>query len=214
MDKIILLHGSGQGPESWDAAAALLPPGWEVLRPGLSALLGGREASFDNLRDAFDSYCAGIEGPLHLCGLSLGGILALDYALRRPERVKSLVLIGTPHRVPKAAFALQGLVFRLLPESAFKGMAFGKRDTLALGRSMKSLDFTGRLDGAACPALVVCGAKDRANLASAEYLARRIKNAGLKILPDTGHVVNEERPGELAEILTGFYRARERAAAQ
>ena len=86
-------------------------------------------------------------------------------------------------------------------------MAFGKRDTLALGRSMKSLDFTGRLGGVACPALVLCGAKDGANLASAKYLARHIMNAGLRILPDTGHVVNEERPEALAEILTEFYRA-------
>ena len=105
MDRIVLLHGSGHGPESWDAAAALLPPDWETLRPGLSALLGGREASFENLRAALEAYCAGIEGPLHLCGLSLGGILALDYALRRPEKVKSLVLIGTPHRVPRAPIA-------------------------------------------------------------------------------------------------------------
>ena len=207
MEKIILLHGSGHGPESWEETAALLPADWETLRPGLSAILGGREAGFENLRDAFERYCAGLEGPLHLCGLSLGGILALDYALAHPERVKSLVLIGTPHRVPKAAFAVQNLVFRLLPESAFRGMAFGKRDTFALGRSMKALDFSPRLDGAACPALVLCGAKDRANLASAEYLARHMKNARLKILPGTGHVVNEEAPETLAEILTDFYRA-------
>ena len=207
MEKIILLHGSGHGPESWESTAALLPSDWETLRPGLSAILGGQEASFENLRGAFANYCAGLEGPLHLCGLSLGGILALDYALAHPERVKSLVLIGTPHRVPKAAFAIQNLVFRLLPESAFRGMAFGKRDTFALGRSMKNLDFTSRLDGAACPALVLCGAKDRANLASAEYLARHMKNARLKILPGMGHVVNEEAPEALAEILTEFYRA-------
>ena len=208
MDRIILLHGTGHGPESWDRTAALLPSDWETLRPGLSALLGGREASFENLRAALEAYCAGIEGPLHLCGLSLGGILALDYALRRPEKAKSLVLIGTPHRVPKAAFALQSLIFRLLPGSAFKGMAFGKRDSLALGRSLKSLDFTGRLGGLACPALVLCGKKDRANLASAEYLARSLKNAELRLIPGAGHVVNEEAPEALAEILTGFYRAR------
>ena len=207
MEKIILLHGSGHGPESWENTAALLPSDWETLRPGLSAILGGREASFENLRGAFANYCAGLEGPLHLCGLSLGGILALDYALRRPEKARSLVLIGTPHRVPRAAFALQNLVFRLLPNSAFKGMAFDKRNTLALGRSMKNLDFRGRLGGVACPALVVCGAKDRANLASAEYLARHIQSTGLKILPDTGHVVNEERPEALAELLTEFYRS-------
>ena len=207
MEKIILLHGSGHGPESWENTASLLPTDWETLRPGLSAILGGREAGFENLRDAFERYCAGLEGPLHLCGLSLGGILALDYALAHPERVKSLVLIGTPHRVPKAAFAIQNLVFRLLPESAFRGMAFGKRDTFALGRSMKNLNFSPRLDAAACPALVLCGEKDRANLASAEYLARHMKNARLKILPGTGHVVNEEAPEALAEILTDFYRA-------
>ena len=207
MEKIILLHGSGHGPESWENTASLLPSDWETLRPGLSGILGGREVSFENLRGAFANYCAGLEGPLHLCGLSLGGILALDYALSHPERVKSLVLIGTPHRVPKAAFAIQNLVFRLLPESAFRGMAFGKRDTFALGRSMKNLNFSPRLDGAACPALVLCGAKDRANLASAEYLARHMKNARLKILPGTGHVVNEEAPEALAEILTDFYRA-------
>ena len=207
MEKIILLHGSGHGPETWENTASLLPSDWETLRPGLSGILGGREASFENLRGAFANYCAGLEGPLHLCGLSLGGILALDYALRFPEGVKSLVLIGTPHRVPKAAFAIQNLVFRLLPESAFRGMAFGKRDTFALGRSMKNLDFSPRLDGASCPALVLCGAKDRANLASAEYLARHMKNARLKIIPGTGHVVNEEAPEALAEILTEFYRA-------
>ena len=208
MEKIVLIHGTGHGPESWDRTASLLPAGWEILRPGLSAILGGREASFENLREAFEGCCAGIEGRLHLCGLSLGGVLALDYALAFPGRVRSLVLIGTPHRVPKAAFALQSLIFRLLPGSAFKGMAFGKRDSLALGRSLKSLDFTGRLGGLACPALVLCGKKDRANLASAEYLARSLKNAELRLIPGAGHVVNEEAPEALAEILTGFYRAR------
>ena len=209
MDKIILLHGSGHGPESWEGRPRSCPRTGRRSARGSPRILGGREASFENLRAALERYCAGLEGPLHLCGLSLGGILALDYALAHPERVKSLVLIGTPHRVPKAAFAIQNLVFRLLPESAFRGMAFDKRDTFALGRSMKSLDFSPRLDGAACPALVLCGAKDRANLASAEYLARHIQSAGLKILPNTGHVANEERPEALAELLTEFYRARE-----
>ena len=48
-----------------------------------------------------------------------GGILALDYALDHPENVKTLVLIGTPHKVPKFAFALQNVVFRFLPKLEF-----------------------------------------------------------------------------------------------
>ena len=76
-------------------------------------------------------YCARAGVPVHLCGLSLGGILALDYALDHPENVKTLVLIGTPHKVPKFAFALQNVVFRFLPKSTFASMAFDKRDTFA-----------------------------------------------------------------------------------
>lgn len=30
--------------------------------------------------------------PLHLCGLSLGAVLALQYAIERPQAVRSLVL--------------------------------------------------------------------------------------------------------------------------
>lgn len=33
---------------------------------------------------------------LHLCGFSLGGVLVLDYASRRPERIKSVSTIGMP----------------------------------------------------------------------------------------------------------------------
>ena len=40
-------------------------------------------------------YCGKIDGQIHLCGISLGGIIGLNYALDFPEKVKTLVLIGT-----------------------------------------------------------------------------------------------------------------------
>ena len=144
-------------------------------------------------------------GPVHLCGLSLGGILALDYALEHPENIKTLVLIGTPHKVPKGAFALQNVVFRLLPKSTFTSMAFDKKNTFALGNSMKDLDFSGRVGGIRCPTLILCGEKDSANLKSAQFLAQHIPNAELQVLENTGHVVNEESPKVLAERLNDFY---------
>lgn len=205
----IFVHGSGHTSASWDKTVSYMPSGEKILRPELASLLGGREAGYENLRSAFEEYCGEIKAPLHLCGLSLGGILALDYAIAHPGKVRALVLIGTPHRVPKAAFAVQNAVFRLLPKSVFKGMAFDKRNTFALGRTMKNLDFTGKLGGVTCPALVLCGEADRSNLASAKYLAEHIRDAELKIIPGTGHVVNEESPEALSEILTEFYRVHE-----
>ena len=205
MEKTILIHGSGHRADSWRETVSYLDRREDVLCPELSAILNGREASFPNLRAAFAQYCAQTGGPVHLCGLSLGGILALDYALDHPENVKTLVLIGTPHKVPKFAFALQNVVFRFLPKSTFASMAFDKRDTFALGNSMKNLDFSGRLGEVQCPTLILCGEKDGANLKSARFLAGHIPGAELQVLENTGHVVNEENPRALAERLNAFY---------
>ena len=206
MEKTILIHGSGHRADSWRETVSYLDRREDVLCPELSAILNGREASFPNLRAAFAQYCAQAGVPVHLCGLSLGGILALDYALDHPENVRTLVLIGTPHKVPKFAFALQNVVFRFLPKSTFASMAFDKRDTFALGSTMKDLDFSGRLGELRCPTLILCGEKDGANLKSARFLAGHIPGAELEIIENTGHVVNEENPKVLAERLNKFYR--------
>ena len=205
MEKTILIHGSGHKADSWRETVSYLDRREDVLCPGLSAILNGREASFPNLRAAFAQYCDRAGGPVHLCGLSLGGILALDYALDHRENVRTLVLIGTPHRVPKFAFALQNVVFRFLPKSAFASMAFDKGDTFALGNSMKNLDFSGRLGELRCPTLILCGEKDGANLKSAHFLAGHNPGAELQVIENTGHVVNEENPKALAERLNAFY---------
>lgn len=205
MEKVILIHGSGHKASSWQKTISFLDHQEDILCPELSAILNGREASFPNLRAAFAQYCAQAGVPVHLCGLSLGGILALDYALDHPENVKTLVLIGTPHKVPKFAFALQNVVFRLLPKSTFTSMAFDKKDTFALGNSMKNLDFSGRLGEVQCPTLILCGEKDGANLKSARFLAGHIPGAELQVLENTGHVANEENPRALAERLNAFY---------
>ena len=205
MEKAVFVHGSGHKADSWRETILVLDHQEDILCPELSSLLCGREASFANLRAAFARYCAQIGGPVHLCGRSRGGILALDYALEHPELVKTLVLIGTPHKVPKGTFALQNAVFRLLPKSTFASMAFDKKDTFILGNSMKDLDFSERVKDIQCPTLLLCGAKDSVNLKSARFMARHIPGAELQVIMNTGHVVNEENPRVLAKRLNEFY---------
>ena len=207
MAKRILIHGSGHKASSWQETVSHLEDRGDILCPDLCALLAGRPASYETLCAAFAEYCDHIDGPVHLCGLSLGGILALSYTLDVPKKVKTLVLIGTPHKVPKAAFELQNRAFRLLPKSMFETMAFDKKNTFALGNSMKNLDFSGRVPAIRCPTLILCGEKDSANLKSARFLAQNIKGAELQVIEHTGHVVNEENPKALAERLNAFYSA-------
>lgn len=204
MEKI-LIHGSGHKATSWDETISFMESSKDILCPNLSSILNGKEASYSNLYSSFTEYCNNISGQINLCGISLGGILALNYALDFPDKVKSLVLIGTPHKMPKVMFSIQNIIFRLLPKSIFESMAFNKKDTFILGNSMKKLDFSNRLQNINCKTLIICGKEDRANIKSAYYLSENIKNTKLKIIDNTGHIVNEESPKLLANILDRYY---------
>lgn len=201
----ILIHGSGHKATSWNETISYMTSNEDVMCPDLFAILEGKEASYANLYSSFVKYCDRIDGKIHLCGISLGGILALNYALDFPQKVKTLVLIGTPHKIPKVAFGIQNVIFRFLPKSIFETMAFDKKNTFALGDTMKNLDFSDRVKNIKCPTLILCGKKDSANMKSADYLSQSIRSAELKIIENTGHVVNEENPKALADILNEYY---------
>ena len=202
--KKILIHGSGHKADSWNKVIGYMNNDKDILCPNLDTILNGKEASYTNLYSSFAEYCNKIDGKINLCGLSLGGILALNYAIDYPEKVEKLILIGTPHKVPKIMFSIQNVVFKLLPKSIFETMAFDKKDTFILGKTMKRLDFSNKVHKVQCPTLVISGEKDSANIKSAYYLSENIKNAQLKIIANTGHIVNEENPKELASVISEY----------
>ena len=201
----IFVHGSGHKATSWEKTISYMTNNEDIVCPNLSSILEGKEASYENLYSSFVKYCNEFDGQIHLCGLSLGGILALNFALDFPQKVKTLVLIGTPYKVPKVAFSFQNIIFRFLPKSIFETMAFDKKNTFALGDTMKNLDFSDRVKNIKCPTLILCGKKDSAKMKSADYLSQSIRSAELKIIENTGHVVNEENPKALADILNEYY---------
>lgn len=204
--KKIFIHGSGHKGNSWNETVKCMKGKEDIVCPDLSSILNKKEASYQNLYSSFADYCNNIDGKIDLCGISLGGILALNYALYFPDKVNSLVLIGTPYKVPKIMFSIQNVIFKFLPQSVFESMAFNKKDTFILGNTMKKLDFSNEVRNIKCPTLVLCGEQDNTNIKSAYYLSENIRNAKLKIIKNTGHVVNEESPKELAEILNEFYK--------
>lgn len=203
--KKIFVHGSGHRAASWNETVKNMKCGEDILCSDLAAVLNGKEAVYANLYASVTEYCNRVDGQIDLCGISLGGILALNYAIDFPKKVSSLILIGTPHKVPKAMFAIQNIIFKFLPESVFENMAMNKRDTFLLGNSMKNLDFSNSVQNVKCPALIICGEKDRANMKSAHYLAEHIMGAKEEIIEHAGHVVNEENPQRLAWILDEFF---------
>lgn len=205
----ILIHGLGQTAASWDRVRA---HGAEraAACPELSALFQDGEHTFESLYRGFSDYCGRFRGPLELCGLSLGGVLALRYAIDHPDHVHALVLIGAQYRMPRGLLRFQNGVFRLMPERAFQGMGFGKAEVLRLMGSMLDIDLGARLGEIVCPVLVLCGERDRANRRAAEELAGEIAGAELRLIEGAGHEVNTEAPAALAGAVDDFFRRHER----
>ena len=201
---LLLLHGLGQGPGSWDGVLDALGPAPGAACPDLFGLCGGAP-DYPALYAAFEDYAGTLPEPVLLCGLSLGAVLALDYAIRRPERVAGLVLVAPQYKMPRTLLRLQNAVFRIMPERAFAQTGLGKRDILRLTASMMDLDFRNGLARVDCPALILVGEKDAANRKAARELAGLLPRATVREVPGAGHEVNVDAPRELAEALRGFW---------
>lgn len=203
--KYILLHGLGQNSSSWKKTIAKLDKKADVVCPDLFALIQGREVNYANLYQALCEYCKKVPEPFTVCGLSLGGILALQYGIEHPESVNSMVLIGTQYVMPKRLLQLQNVVFHFVPKSAFKRMGLAKKAVINLSSSMMDLDFRQALHKIKCPVLLICGESDKPNMQASLNLKAQIPNAALIVIENAGHEINVDAPEKLSIVLNRFF---------
>lgn len=203
--KQIYVHGLGQTPDSWTKAISRIKTSEQSVCLNLPELIQGKQATYQNLYAAFSDACNKYDKPVNLCGLSLGGVLALNYTIDHPEKVNSLVLIAAPYKMPRHLLQFQNILFRFMPKSMFQQMGFCKRDFIQLCKTMMPLDFSNSLPKIFCPVLVICGEKDTANKKASVKLANILANAEFSELKGIGHEVNTEAPEQLAAVLGRFY---------
>ena len=100
-DAVILLHGFPFDSSMWDPQLADVPEGWRYIAPDLrgfgeSELIGDRSLDMDEHADDIVALMEELKiDQAVICGLSMGGYVALSLAMRHPERVRALVLVAT-----------------------------------------------------------------------------------------------------------------------
>ena len=205
--KNILIHGLGQNDTSWNMVSEKLEKnGIKVETPNLYSMIKDKSFDYNSLFNEFTDYFNSFDGKLNLCGLSLGGILALHYAKRFPNKVNSLILIGTPYKIPKFLFKVQGIIFHLMPKSTFEKIGCLKKDFITLVNSMSNLNIASDLDKIECRTLILCGEKDNQNMEGARLLNENIKNSEFKIIKKASHEVNIDNPDETSNMINDFWR--------
>ena len=229
---ILFLHGVGSDRSVWqpqlDAfgkdrpAIAIDYPGYgdSAPRPGV-----GRDGFATAAVEILDAL--GVERA-HVCGLSLGGVVAIALHAIAPERCASLILADTfaVHPEGEAIYqrslagsadmaAMAAARVPVLVDRHADGMLRAELETVmaridpaAFRQGAEAVwlaDQRDRLDAIAIPTLVLVGAEDRVTPPALSVdLASRIAGAQLVEIPEAGHLANIERPSVFNASINAF----------
>jgi pimeloyl-ACP methyl ester carboxylesterase len=137
---VLLLHGFGGAAWNWTEVAPLLP-GRRVLILDLPGHGGSSPLPAPSLAGFADAVASILDEPAGVVGHSLGGVVALRLAERRPELVRGLVLaapagISSSTRLAEVSLGLIGVLRpgriaarrldRILGSPRLKALVFGR----------------------------------------------------------------------------------------
>jgi 3-oxoadipate enol-lactonase len=235
---LVHLHSLGTELRIWDGVVARLP-GYAHLRVdlrghGLSDVPAGDytiAAMAEDVLALLD--LAGLRRVV-LAGVSVGGQVALQVALERPELVAGLVLLATAARIGEArawderiatvrqeglaaiADAVVARWFAPSFDAREPAARLGYRNLLlrtsaagytATCAALRDADLTDRLQTIAQPALVMCGSRDEATPpALVRGLAAALPRGRYTEIDVAGHLPCIDRAGVTAHHVDGFVR--------
>jgi 3-oxoadipate enol-lactonase/4-carboxymuconolactone decarboxylase len=230
---LVLLNSIGTDMDLWDAVLPHLRDRFALLRidtrgHGASTAEPG-DFSMAMLADDVLAVAdhAGL-GSFALAGVSLGGMIGMELAVRAPERVKMLVPVCTSATMDSASWNDRIAKIRGEGMAAIVDLAMGRflsdavepavyetvrRQLLTMdaqgyagcGAAIRDMDLESRISGIVCPVLVVTGTRDTSTPLEGhgEHLLARIPEAAHVAL-EAAHLAPLEAPEALAAALVSF----------
>lgn len=92
---LLLIHGWAMHGGMWRNVAEQLSQHFQVLAVDLPGHGGSAVSAQTDLDTMVDTLSAQFGEPLNICGWSMGGQVALRWAMRHPHQVKSLMLVAS-----------------------------------------------------------------------------------------------------------------------
>ncbi len=233
---LVLLHGAtGSGPSHFASLLPTLADGFLCYLPDARGHGGTawdpRESwTTTDLVADLDAFVDGVGlSTFHLVGYSMGGMTALHYASRFPDRIRTLVAISiAPEREPRLSVgrALMDPDRIETDDPDWAGRLEARHDpahgpgswrrlldAIVADIAEQPLLTPSELREIDAPTLVVAGDRDPfVPIPEAAGLARQVVDGRLLVLPDVGHDSLVEHVPILEAALADFYRSTEPVA--
>ena len=196
-DQIVFLPGAGGRAGFWKPVAdAIELPLAKVLIgwPGFGDVPA--DPAVTKLTDLVDYVFNQVQQPMYLVAQSIGGVVAMLMALKRPQLIEKLVLVGTSGGVDMTQFSGEDWrpdYLRDLPETAPTWFVDDRTDV------------THSLSSIQAPTLLMRGEDDHTSPSGvADLLSRNLPNAQLRTIPQAGHQLPREQPIKVAAAIQAF----------
>jgi pimeloyl-ACP methyl ester carboxylesterase len=228
---VVLLHGAAGNHLSWAADIRRLK-GYRVYALDLpghakSESLGGQQTIAGFASNVIEWLAAVGLARAVFVGHSLGGAIALELGLNHPEYVLGLGLVSTGVRLrvdpellelASRSATFQKAIDKLVANS-FSSQTPARLVELAAQRMADTRPSVFHGDLMACnefdvkeqvtslkrPSVVIVGTQDQMTpVRYAQFMADTIPGAQLRIIPEAGHMVILEQPGQVAAALREF----------
>ena len=225
---VVFVHGAGGNSLLWKRSLQYLSGSGKGVAGALPGHPSGEitcstvgmyaEALHEFVKDS------ALAGPV-VCGHSMGGAVALTYALAYPDDLGGLILVSTGARLGVAPEIVEGLkmdpmraIEEVITPWSFNSvdLGLGKEARAALSVSnlpvflndylaCRGFDVRPRLREVESRTLVLCGDKDRMTPPKwSHYLGSNIMGAELRFIKDSGHMLPIEKPEALAGTVQSF----------
>jgi 3-oxoadipate enol-lactonase len=235
---VVLLHGLGSCGDDWVMQIADLTRQYRVITPDLpghgKTALRASTGTVEHMARAVSSLVEELgTSSAHVVGLSLGGAVALQWAIDRPDQIRSLTEVNTFARLSLARRGLLRMIGRVLllvtgqmewlgawvAGGLFPGADQRDLRRLAADRiagnswraylqaalAVSRFDCRADLANIMAPTLVVAGERDTTvPLGPKLELVRRIPGARLEIIPGSGHVTPIDAAARFNALLLAF----------
>jgi pimeloyl-ACP methyl ester carboxylesterase len=229
---IVLIHGAGGTHLHWPAQLRRFNNYrvYAIDLPGHGKSEGHGQQSIDGYVHKLVNWMQALKlFRAVFVGHSMGGAIAMQFALQHPDLVLGLGLVGTGARLRVAPAILENAgqantspaAVGTIIKWAFSPKADPRLVELAAERMAETrpsvlhgdflacdhFDIMETLDQIHVPTLILCGEDDQLTPCHySQYLYDHIPNATLKTFSEAGHMVMLEKPHQVAEALSEFMR--------